>query len=62
MHVTCARDLCLRENIDYLIDAELRVEPPYAELRAEPRAEPLYVELCVELRVELRAEPLVISI
>jgi len=58
VHITCTRDLCLRENIDYLTDAELRVEPPYAELRAEPRAEPLYVEL----RVELRAEPLVISI
>jgi len=32
---------------------ELRVEPPYAELRAEPR-----VELRVELRAEPRAEPL----
>jgi len=27
VHVTCARDLCLRENTDYLTDAELRVEP-----------------------------------
>ena len=44
----CRLDLC----------AELRVEPPYAELRAEPRAEPLYVELRVELRVEPCAEPL----
>jgi len=66
VYVTCARDLCLRENTDYLTDAELRVEPPYAELRAEPRAEPcaepLYAELRAELRVELcaelRAEPL----
>jgi len=56
VHVTCARDLCLRENIDYLIDAELRVEPPYAELCVEPRAEPLYVELRAELRAELYAE------
>jgi len=31
VHVTCARDLCLTENTDYLTDAELRVE-----LRAEP--------------------------
>jgi len=58
VHVTCARDLCLIENTDYLTDAELRVEPPYAELRAEPRAEPLYVELRVELRAEPRAKPL----
>jgi len=47
VHVTRARDLCLIENTDYLTDAELRVEPPYVELRAEPRAEPLYVELRV---------------
>jgi len=49
VYITCARDLCLIENTDYLTDAELRVEPPYAELRAEPRAKPLYVELRVEL-------------
>ena len=33
--------------------AELRVEPPYAELRAEPR---------VELRAEPRAEPLYVEL
>jgi len=36
---------------------ELRVEPPYAELRAEPHAEPR-----VELRAEPRAEPLYVEL
>jgi len=41
--------------------ADLRAEPPYAELRAELRAElhaePPYVELRAEPRAELRADP-----
>ena len=37
--------------------AELRAEPPYAELRVELRAEPPYAELPAELRAELHAEP-----
>ena len=54
--MTYIYNLCLIKNIDYLINIELYIKPPYAELCVKPYIEPLYIELYVELYIEFCIE------